>query len=408
MKKNMQKLKNFILTHPIILMVDRFHVKLIFNIEQYAKEDNVKQLQLPFYPGIIQMPPKQNEIEYLVTGGVLIGENDLQTTGYSFRYQLLNKMEDIRVQVICRKEGPIVEVDGEEVAQEVDVVPPMPTPRHNHKLFKLRKPGTENQYLYLAVGGQYISANESYITNQCEILDELYQIDEDSYESRWTSVAQLNIGRAGYSGFELNDNIYVFGGYSLDADGKPVYLNPSQSEVYNYQQNKWTPLKLKWKLGLNAQNLGSFCFPIDNDNILIFGGSSSQGPTDQINLLKIKQGQVEPIKNTKLSKPRSGALGLFLQNQKISKVTREQNYERLENEFVDLIIILGGAQDEISFDIFIIRRQPQFSIEFMKKEKLNDLFQSDILNTFQFYGHKEEDAWVKAMIASPVLLFQTK
>lgn len=88
----------------------------------------------------------------------------------------------MRLQFLTQKPGEVTEVDGEEVQGMEELVPPMKCPRHNHKLFELRKPNS-NEYVYLAVGGQYIAPDSCGVLNVCEVLDERHEVSPGVLES---------------------------------------------------------------------------------------------------------------------------------------------------------------------------------------------------------------------------------
>ncbi|CAD8066345.1 unnamed protein product [Paramecium sonneborni] len=345
---------------------------------------------VPYFSSYVQ---KQNGAEFLITGGAYNENNHIQSSAFCFRIQLHDHMEGHRIKYELWRQGLTREdEDGNEIeAEKVSVIPQMNDARHNHKVFELLKPGTTNQYLYLVVGGQFIIQDEWGFLNSCEIYDEKGPVNQNG-EQQWEIVEPMIQARAGFSGFVLNNKVYVYGGFTFENEETKI-LHSNKVECFDITTRKWKDFK--YRQGLNITNhLGSSCMPISEKHILIFGGSNGEKVTDNIAIMDVEKGSIENLKSkTKLSVPRAGSQIFYLQEFKLADSAQKR----------DLIVVLGGNQEELSFDYFAIKNKNAFEIEYVGKNEFNNAFTGAVTGTYAFGGINDIRAWVKTMQYMPVV-----
>ncbi|CAD8102079.1 unnamed protein product [Paramecium primaurelia] len=345
---------------------------------------------VPYFSSYIK---KQNGAEFLITGGAYQENKQIFSSTFCFRIQVHDHMEGHRIKYELWRQGLIREdEEGNEIeGEKVPVIPQMNFARHNHKVFELLKPGTTNQYLYMVVGGQLINQEGWGLLNQCEIYDEKGPVNQNG-EQQWEVVDSMIQARAGFSGFVMNNKVYVYGGFTIENEETKI-LHSNKVECFDLMTMKWKDFK--YRQGINVTNhLGSCCLPISDKHILVFGGSNGEKVTDKIAIMDIEKKSIENIKSkTKLSVPRAGSQIVVLKQVEVADSAQKR----------DLIVILGGNQDEVSFDYFTIKDQNAVEIEYVGKNEFNNAFTGAVTGTYAFGGVNDIRAWVKTMQYMPVV-----
>lgn len=110
---------------------------------------------------------------------------------------------------------------------------------------------------------------------------------------------------------------------------------------------------------------------------------------------------VEPLKKCNMSVARAGARGVILRDRLVKTIVRTAGIDYLNilgEETVteskkDLIVVLLGGVQDMSFDVFWVKNWETFELELIQKEDLKHQFTGDVTGTFKFFELEDIEAW---------------
>ncbi|CAK72723.1 unnamed protein product (macronuclear) [Paramecium tetraurelia] len=336
-----------------------------------SKFVNFDQLNyVPFYAASVRI---SNTNDFLITGGAVLQE-DNQDQYFSTNFCM---------KITVNKDSVLI--SSFDSIQQQQILPSLIYPRHNHKIFELI---LNDKRAFIVVGGQYVNSNEFGVFNSCEMLIE--------GSNEWIQIAPLQKNRTGFSGFVQNNKIYIFCGISGFNEKKHEIIPPTQIEVYNPEKNEWEQIKYKCPLGITI-GLDCLCLPINDNKVLILGGSKEQS-SDQI-LIMDQDKKAFTKHPQKLSIPKAKCYGRFSRNIVTKKIIREENQETIQEEQKNLIIILGGSSYQLDLEIYQLLDEDNLQIKLLQKYEFGDVLDQD----YEINGLPNKTSWNFVFQSLPIL-----